>query len=245
MQENFIRPYFSKNIAEFWRRWHITMGTWFRDYIFYPMSIAPWMRTLTRKAKDRFGKGFARRVPVWLATMVTWFATGLWHGASWNYITWGVLNGVILLLSEELEPAYARFHARFPKLTGTAGYRAFMVLRTFLLMSALRIFDCYEDVGTSFRMFFGMFTRFQISDLNAAEFADLDLPAVSYTVVFFGVVLMFLVSMLQRKGDVRRQLSAKPYIVRYSVFLFLFLAVLVFGTYGVGYDATQFIYNRF
>ena len=85
LQENFIRPFFSKSITEYWRRWHISMGTWFRDYVFYPLSIAPWMNGLTLRCKKRLGKGAAKRVPVYLATLVTWLATGIWHGASWNY----------------------------------------------------------------------------------------------------------------------------------------------------------------
>ncbi len=151
--ENFIRPYFSKNIAEYWRRWHISMGTWFRDYIFYPMSISKRMGKLTKFCKTHFGKGVAKRVPVYLATMVTWFATGIWHGASWNFVMWGIMNGVIILISQELEPLYARFHKQFPSLGQRKGYQAFQIVRTFFLMGSLRMFDCYGDVPLSFSMF--------------------------------------------------------------------------------------------
>ncbi|HCT92870.1 MAG TPA: MBOAT family protein [Lachnospiraceae bacterium] len=245
VQENFIRPYFSKNIVEYWRRWHISMGTWFRDYIFYPMSISKSMNNLTKVCKNRFGKGVAKRVPVYLATMVTWFATGVWHGASWNFIVWGLLNGVIILITGELEPLYVRFREKFPRLTTSVGYKGFQILRTFFLMGCLRMLDCYQDVEMTFRMFISMFRDFDPAVLTLEEFAEFGLNWQQYLVVFAGTVIMFLVSLAGRNGSVREKIAAKPYVVRYGLFVILFLSVILFGSYGVGFDATQFIYNQF
>ena len=245
VEENFVRPFFSKNIAEFWRRWHISMGTWFRDYLFYPMSISKSMNTLTKFCKRHFGKGVAKRVPVYLATMVTWFATGIWHGASWNFVMWGIMNGVIILISQECEPLYARFHKAFPRLVQTNGYRVFQVIRTFFLMGFLRMFDCYADVPLSFSMFFHMFRDFDLRELTLEEFVDLGLGIPQYAIVFLGTLLMLLASLLGRQESVREQLSRKPYAVRVTAVTALAFVILLFGAYGVGYDASQFIYNRF
>lgn len=108
--ENFLRPFFSKSIKEYWRRWHITMGTWFKDYVFYPFSISKPLRNLTSFVKRHFGISVAKRVSVYTATIVLWIATGIWHGAYWRFVMWGLMNGVIILVSEELEPLYGRFH---------------------------------------------------------------------------------------------------------------------------------------
>ncbi len=245
VQENFIRPYFSKSIVEYWRRWHISMGTWFRDYIFYPMSISKTMNKLTRACKNRFGKGVAKRVPVYLATMVTWLATGIWHGASWNFVVWGLLNGIIILITGELEPLYERFQGKFPRLTASAAYKAFQVIRTFLLMGSLRMLDCYQDVGMAFRMFVSMFRNFNLGALTWEEIAYFEVSWQQYLVIFIGVLTMFLVSLAGRSGSVREKIAAKPYIVRYGIFVALFLSVILFGSYGVGFDAAQFIYNQF
>ena len=245
LQENFIRPYFSKNITEYWRRWHISMGSWFRDYIFYPMSISKSMNTLAQTCKKRFGKNIAKRVPVYITTMVTWFATGIWHGASWNFIMWGVMNGVIILISGELEPLYEKFHNTFPNLKKKKVFQAFQIIRTFLLMGSLRLFDCYRDVSMTFAMFISMFKDFDLSVLTIEEFLYLGLTVPQYIIVFCGVVLMFLVSMAGRDGSVREKIAKKPYIVRYAIFTTLFFLVILFGSYGVGYDASQFIYNQF
>ncbi|MDR2751062.1 MAG: hypothetical protein LBC41_10400 [Clostridiales bacterium] len=84
LSENFDRPFYAKSVSEYWRRWHMTMGSWFRDYIFYPMSL--WKPVLRLSKVKALGK----RAPVWVATTVTWLATGLWHGATWNFVLWGL-----------------------------------------------------------------------------------------------------------------------------------------------------------
>jgi len=146
VQENFLRPYFSKNIAEYWRRWHISLSSWFREYMFYPISASRPMLELSKKARAKLGNGFGKRVSVYVATIVVWFVTGLWHGAAWNFVVWGVLTGLIIIISQELTPLYEKFHSRFPGLADTFGYRLFQVVRTFFLLSSLRILDCYRDV---------------------------------------------------------------------------------------------------
>lgn len=245
LTENFDRPYFSKNIAEYWRRWHITMGTWFRDYIFYPMSISKSMRKLTTWTKNHLGRGAAKRLPVYIATLVTWFATGIWHGASWNFVVWGLMNGVVILISQEFDPLYEKFHERFPGLKKNGFYKLFQVGRTFLLMCSLRLFDCYEDVATAFRAFFSMFTDFHISALTGEEFLYFELTAADYVILLVGVIIMLAVSLMQRKGSVRARLEEKPAAVRYPVYACIIVAVILFGAYSIGYDASQFIYNQF
>ena len=107
--ENFIRPFFSKNIKEYWTRWHITMGSWFKDYVFYPLSTSEMMLKLRRFSKKHFSPKIAKRVTVYVCTLVVWLATGIWHGVRPNYVVWGLLNGVIILISYELEPLYEKF----------------------------------------------------------------------------------------------------------------------------------------
>jgi len=225
MEENFDSPFRSKNIFEYWRRWHITMGTWFRDYVFYPISVSKPMQKLTGKLKSR---GAKRRVPVYIATIVTWFVTGVWHGAAWNYIAWGLANGVVILISQEFQPLYEKFHKRFPKLKGKT-YDAFQVARTFLLMAFIRSFDIYRDVPLTFSRFASIFVRPQFGAMvEAAQ----TLPWLDWLVAGLGICLLFL-------GAKRLRKLPAP------AWLLLVLAILVFGVYGLGYDASAFIYTRF
>ncbi len=245
VQENFIRPYFSRNIAEYWRRWHISMGTWFKDYIFYPLSVAPWLLKLSKSTRKKVSEGFGRKLPVYVSTIVTWFLTGLWHGAAWNFVVWGLLNAFFILLAEEFRPLSQRFRAKHERLVSGFGYRVFETLRTFLLMCSLRVLDCYRDVGVSLHALGTVFTELNWREAFSGPLLQLGLTAADYAVAFAGVILMFTVSCVQEKhGSVRELLWEKP-VLSYALFLVLALAVLTFGAYGVGYDASQFIYNQF
>ncbi len=243
--ENFERPFFSKNIAEYWRRWHITMGTWFRDYVFYPLSISRPFKRMTTFMKKHFGMSAAKRSSVYVATITVWITTGIWHGANWRYVVWGLCNGVIILISEELSPLYKRFHNRFPKLGKTWGYRAFQIARTFLLMCCLRIFDRYGSCRQALKAFVHMFTEFDISALTKQEFLELGMTVADYGIIFAGILLIFTVSMIGRRQSVREWLSEKPYLLKYIAFVSLFFATILLGTYGIGYEDSAFIYNQF
>ncbi len=244
VKENFQRPYFSKSIKEYWRRWHITMGTWFTDYIFYPISVCKPMLKFSRSARERFGEALGKRMPVYLSSFAVWLATGIWHGASWNFIVWGLGNWVVIMISQELEPLYERFHGRFA-VKDRFWFRLFQVVRTVLLMSALRTFDCYRDVPLTFRMFGTLFTAGNWQILWDGSLLQLGLGSLDYGILAAGLCLLVTVSLIQRKGSVREKIAARPYPVRFVLWYGLFLAVLLTGAYGVGYDASQFIYNQF
>ncbi len=244
VQENFHRPYFSKSLKEYWRRWHISMCSWFRDYVFYPVSVCKPMQNFAKFSRSYFGEVVGRRLPVYVSSFVVWFATGIWHGASWNFIVWGLGNFVVLMVSEELEPLYGRFHKRFA-VEGTFLYKLFQVGRTFLLVCCLNMFDCYTDVSTTFRMFASMFTAFNWQVLWDGSLLTIGLTWLDYGIVAAGCGLMLLSSLWQREGSVRGIIARQPYPMRAAVWCGLFLLIILMGSYGIGYDASQFIYNRF
>ena len=245
VKENFERPFFSKNIAEYWRRWHITMGTWFTDYIFYPISVSGPMLKLSKWSRKHLGEKVGKRLPVYLASFIVWFTTGIWHGASWNFIVWGLGNFVVIMISQELEPLYRKFHKKV-NTDGSTAYKTFQVGRTVLLMSALRLFDCYRDVPLTFKMFGTMFTTWNWKTLGSGTLMHLGLVRSDYVILGLGTILLIVVSMIGRSGSVRDKMEKKmPLVARWGIFTLLVLIILVFGAYGQGYDAAQFIYNQF
>ena len=243
--ENFNLPYFSKNIKEYWNRWHITMGTWFTDYIFYPLSVSPKMLDLSKRSRQKFGNGVGKRIPVYTACFLVWLTTGIWHGAAWNFIVWGLMNFVVIMASQELEPLYAKFHGRFG-LKEKSGYKVFEIVRTILLMSMIRMFDCYRDVPLTFKMVGTMFHKFNFNRLTDGSLLKLGLSASDYYVLLAGLVIVFSVSLYKaRKGtDIRSALRGKTALAGF-VMVVLFAVIIVFGAYGDGYDSSQFIYNQF
>lgn len=244
VEENFVRPYFSKSLKEYWRRWHISMCTWFKDYVFYPVSVSGAMQRVSRIARARLGEKAGRRLPVYLSSFIVWFATGIWHGASWNFVVWGLLNWAVLMISEELEPFYQRFHDRFA-IGGLWGYRLFQVGRTFLLICVLNLFDCYESVSTTLSMLLSVFGAGNWGILTDGSLLGIGLTAADFAVLLAGILLMLAVSLVQRTGSVRVKIANLRYPLQAAVWFGLFLLVLLWGTYGIGYDSNQFIYNRF
>ena len=243
--ENFNLPYFSKNIKEYWNRWHITMGTWFTDYIFYPISVCKPMLNLSKFSRKHFGEVIGKRVTVYLSAFVVWFTTGLWHGAAWNFIVWGLMNFVVIMVSQELEPLYEKFHKRF-SVKGKVPYEAFQILRTFLLMSCIRMFDCYRDVPLTFKMVGTMVTKFNIGELFNGSLLSIGLSVADYVVLIVGFIVVFTVSLFKvRVGNVRTVLLQKPPIVYFGIMAVMIMLIIVFGAYGIGYDSSQFIYNQF
>ena len=243
VEENFIRPYFSKNVKEYWRRWHITMGAWFRDYVFYPLSVSTFMLKLSKFSRKRLGKSIGKRVPVYISALMVWFLTGLWHGAGWNFVVWGLLNGLCILISDELKPVFAAFHKLIPiKKLPFRAYDAFSAIRTVFIMSSIRMLDCYGDVGVTFKAFFSIFW---VNNWGKAVVTDLGITTADYLVLAVGVVILFVVSLASRTIDIRDRILAKNEIVWYPVLALLLVTILIFGVYGIGYDSSQFIYNRF
>lgn len=244
LRENFVRPYFSKNIAEYWRRWHISLGEWFREYLFYPLSIWTPINKLAKRAKAKFGAGFAKRIPVYFSTILVWFVTGIWHGAAWNFIAWGMANCIVILISQELSPLCEKFHTKTG--IGEDGvYGAFMMVRTYLLMCCIRMFDCYATVGVTVSAFFSMFTKWNWHVLFDGSMLSLGLTVADYAVLLCGCVMIFVSSVMAERGNsIRERLGKIPFGVPFAI-VALILLTLVFGTYGIGYDSSQFIYNQF
>ena len=237
LPENFVRPFFSKNIAEYWRRWHITLGEWMKEYVFYPVSVSTPMRKLSKSARKRWPK-FGKRLPVYAASFATWFCTGIWHGITPNFLLWGMMNCTIIVLSEELTPLYEKFHNRL-HWKQKSWYGAFEMLRMFVLMNLIRIVDLFPNVGEYFRRLGSLFSSFRV------PFLDLGLTGQDYGILIFGIALMITVSLLQERFGSVRELLWDRTALRYALTIGLFLVVLLMGNYGIGYDAGNFIYNQF
>ena len=243
LAENFDRPYLSKNIEEYWTRWHMTMGSWFRDYLFYPLNVSKPFLRWTKALRGRFGNGFLSRLPLYGATLLVWLATGVWHGAGWNFALWGLTNGLVILLSLTLKPLYEGFHSRFPGLKATGGYGAFETLRTFLLLCLIRLWDCYAGPRGVWRAFSSLFTTFNYGAV-ARGLSVLGLSGGAWAIVLSMAALMLLVSLLKGEGSFRTRYINTPWKLWLAALALLLLCLLL-GAYGPGYTASDFIYGQF
>ena len=243
---NFKRPYFAVSLADFWRRWHISLGAWMRDYVFYPFALSKPMTGLTKAIKPRLGNDIARAIPAALGNVLVFLLVGLWHGATSNYIVWGLYNGVILAISALLEPIYKKMNARLPKLTASGAFHLFRVLRTFLIVNIGWFFDRCAYAGDAVRMMGTVLTDPRTEQLAADFVFNLGISQLDFTVLAIAAALLFAVSLVRERGaDVGAWLTRRCVVVRFAVLLIGVAVVVLAGVWGSGFDEATFIYYQF
>lgn len=244
LAENFNLPYFSKSVKEYWNRWHISLGAWFKDYVYYPLSTSSFMLKITQWSRKHLGNNIGKRVGVYISCLVVWILTGLWHGFAWNFVAWGFANYIIIMVSRELQPLYRRFHKCF-QLNENTFYNMFQIIRTIVITSSIRMFDCYQNVFLTLRMLKSMITNFKLSILYDGSLLCIGLTYADFIIVFLGLIVVLLVGILKtRYSNLREKLYEKRFIYYNAMFVILVFTI-VFGIYGNGYDASYFIYNQF
>ena len=243
LDENFRQPYFSKNLGEFWRRWHISLGTWMKDYIFYPFSISKHMLHFGKFAKKRFGKTTGRVLPICLANILIFFIVGVWHGASWKYILYGFYNGIIIALSNLLKPVYASMAKKCHINTSSRYWKVVSIIRTFIIVNIGWLFDACLTAELAFKAFTGIFRGFTFSVLANGSLLRLGLNMRDYKILIVGTVILFITSVMKEKGiNLRDFVAEKPLVVRWLIYLCLVFSTAPFGYVGT---TTEFMYAQF
>lgn len=153
LELNFAQPYFSTSIEDFWRRWHITMGLWMRDYVFYPLSLSKFFTWLSRKSRKLLGQFVGKRLPAFLAMFIVYFLVGFWHGAQWKYVAYGLWNGIFIMSGILLENVYAKLRTRCGIREEAFSWRVFRMVRTFVIVSFGRFFTGAGRLTVALKMF--------------------------------------------------------------------------------------------
>ena len=241
---NFKRPYFSTSLGDFWRRWHISLGAWMRDYVFYPFALTKPVAKLSKAAKARFGAEVGRALPAALGNILVFLLVGVWHGASMNYVLWGLYNGLILAASALLEPAYKRFGDMHERLVSSRGFYLFRVFRTFVIVNIGWYFDRALRGSDAFIMLFKTVFVPRFAQLTEGTLLTLGLSSYDFSVLAIASVILFAVSLLQERGmKVRERLFALPLIPRWTILLVFTLFVL--GTFTLSTGTDGFMYAVF
>lgn len=250
MPENFKRPFFSRNISEFWTRWHITLGTWFRDYIFYPVTMSGPLKKLTGAARKKLGNHFGPLVAGSIALLCVWFSNGLWHGAAWHYVAFGLYHFVLILMGNIFAPYLKRVNDRLGLSSEKKLFHLWQMLRTTVLVIFGELIFRADSMSMAFTLLKNIFAHFDLTgfaynDLKAAlSAADCDVLDLLIVGITTGIVLV--ISILQEKGiRIRETLNEKPIAIRWAVWYALILFVIIFGAYGVGYTPIDPMYANF
>lgn len=247
LAENFRRPFAATNLSELWRRWHITLGVWVRDYIMYPVLKSGWMKAVRGFCKKRFGKKASREVPTYIGMFITWFCVGFWHGGSWKYIFGsGLFFFAMIAGGMLLEPVFKKLIALLRINTGAWSWKFFQQVRSFALFAAAVSFDRRSSFGAGVAAWKSVLTTWNPGALRHGAILQLGLSGVDLVICAVGFLAILVVSMLQeRRGSVRELLLEQNRAFRWLVYLALLGAVLVLGCYGPDWGEVEFIYANF
>ncbi len=242
LDKNFNHPYFSKTIPEFWRRWHMSLGEWFKDYVYYPVSVSRLVKSVKKHCKvKRISELFASCLPIF----VVWLITGIWHGASWNYVAWGLYYATIMITATVLEPVFIKFKEKAGIDDSTFSWKLFQMMRTFIICCIGRVFFRADGLKTAAEIFRNMLSGIHCEFLLDGKIYTYGLDKNSFMLVLAAIFVLWFVDMLQEKMQIRQELQKQGTVFRWTVIILGIFAVLLFGIYGPGYDASSFIYEQF
>ena len=224
---NFLRPYFSKSVTEFWKRWHISLTSWFRDYLYILLGG-------NRVGKVRHAANI----------LVVFLVSGLWHGANWTFIIWGLLNGLYQLIELSLKPVLKRIAEKRTYQFDSFGWKSFRVVIVFFLTDFAWIFFRSRTIHDAFGFIKGLF-YFNPQIVLGDQLYQYGLDRINMQILLIALVISITVSWLQRSGSLCDKVDRQPFWFRWAVILAGIFAILLLGIYGANVDTSQFIYTKF
>lgn len=230
LMENFNTPYFAVSIVDFWRRWHISLSTWFRDYLYIPL-----------------GGSRCSKFKKYRNIMVTFGVSGLWHGADWTYVVWGLLHGFYQIAEKELTPMVQKINDRCHTKTESFGYKFFREVVTFVLTDIAWIFFRADSLGQAVHYIKRMVAHRDWWSFFDQTIYTLGLDVREMHILWFGILSLILVELIKyKKGELLDAFLQRQWIAfRWGILLALIFTCIVFGYYGPGFDSAQFIYFQF
>ena len=247
LMKNFDRPYFSKSISEFWKRWHISLSSWFKDYVYIPLGG-------NRTLKWRW----------YYNLFITFLISGIWHGANWTFVIWGALHGFYLIAALQLQPISSLIYSKFSISKKTFLYKFFHVSVTFFLVLVAWVFFRANNVSDAFlvlkKSIEGNFVA-QITDLIllfkqtfinlstahlknnvVLQGEDIGIKFYEFIMVLFSLAIMESVHLLQRKYSLRKEIAKLHWVIRWGLYYSFIAAIILLGSFG---QASTFIYFQF
>ncbi len=246
MPENFQRPFFSKTISEFWKRWHVSLGAWFKDYIFYPLTMSKPMKNLTSKARKKIGNYYGPLVAGSIALFCVWFCNGLWHGSAWSYIFFGMYHYVLILAGSLIFPLIKFINEKLHIKSDWPAYKFLQIVRTCILVVIGELFFRANGLRAGLSMFKRIVTDFSFATSDGSLLTKLGVDRLDFIIVGVAVVIVLVVSILNEKGiSLRASLAKSNPALRWAVLYALIMFIVIFGAYGYGYEPVDPIYANF
>ena len=246
LPENFRQPFSAQSAAEFWRRWHITLGTWFKTYIFYPVSMSSPVKKWNQYGRKHFGKYITMLGTSAIALFPVWMCNGLWHGARWSYIFYGMYYFSLILVGIAVEPVRDRILKILHISPEFQGLKYMRIAKTWVIIFVGELFFRADGLRAGVHMFRSIFRNFQLSNLWDGNLLNLGMSRADLFAVMAGCIVVAIVGSAKERGiRVRNSLDKKPVFIRWSIYYALILAVIVIAAYGDDYQVVDMIYAGF
>ena len=245
MMPNFRQPYFSVSLGDFWRRWHISLGAWMRDYVFYPFALTSPMQKFGKWAKKHLNVHFGRVLPASIANILVFFLVGIWHGYQWHFIFWGLYNGIVIAVSDICAPLFAKITERLHINVKSKAFYLFRIIRTFIIVNIGWYFDRIYDIRDCFLCMKNTIFNFQMSQLDEFLGPILKImPTKAYVIVTVALCIVFADSVIKERGkDAITLLDNRPLVLRWLLYFGMIFMILESFNFAV--DAGGFMYANY
>lgn len=249
MQQNFKQPYLSTSLSDFWRRWHMSLGVFMRDYVFYPLAVTKAFQHFGKWSSVHLGKYAGRTLPACIANIIVFLLVGLWHGAEWHYVAWGLYNGLIVALADLCQPFFSRMNGVLKINPQGRPHHIIAIIRTFIIVNIGRYFDCIVDVGNALSSLaniaiypypsFGL--RTYLSILGVSDARSYGMPVIT----FIAICILFVIDLAEEQHiDVRCWILSKRFIIRLIIYMF-FIIIIAFTFSTTISGGASFMYANF
>ena len=225
LMENFNCPYFATSIKDFWHRWHISLSTWFRDYLYIPLGG-------NKKGKKR----------KYINTLIVFSVSGLWHGAAMTYVIWGFLHGIYQVIGDIARPAFNRISSHLNKYLA----KTISIVVTFILVDFAWIFFRANNVEDAMHVILSMRHFSNLNWMKDGTLFELGLNSANIEVLLVSIFILFIADIAKYNGiEVRKLITKLILPARWICYLVAVFYILIFGIWGASYDASSFIYFQF
>lgn len=246
MAENFRQPFFAVSLTDFWRRWHISLGTWMKDYLFYSISFSKPVLRFGKFTRRKIGGRLGKILPTSIATFTIYLVIGIWHGASWKFIAFGLWNGVLITSALLLEPIFEKVKQKLHIKDKSGWFHAFRVLRTTVIILIGRYLTRADGFLYAVDMLKKTLLHPIPSQIANGELMRLGLQMEDYLVIVCGMALLLLAEYLRERGkSLGSLLDRAPRFCQVAVMAAGFICILWFGIFSGDYIASEFIYMQY
>ena len=241
LDENFRQPFFAVSLTDFWHRWHITLGTWMKDYLFYPISLSGWMKKLQKRCRKIFGKNTGRALTMGLANIIVFLVVGIWHGPAWHFIFYGLYNGILIALGGLFAGPFRSWKKTLGIRDESRLFHLFCIVRTFVIVNISWFFDRSETMGQALHMLRSSLTG-PVFSISAADPANPDKCVLYLACALLGSLVILIISILKERGkDIGAAAAHLPFPARVTALTAIWLLCAVLGSRQEG----GFIYANF